>query len=436
MSPFIAALPMYDWPERRDEVDAEWAVIRDRLRADGIDAPEFLVRRNGDMASVPGGIRDLQGKVTAPDPATLPPDQLDLATLWRHPSLLFSQACWGPMIQEQLFVEATPLDQPDYSGFPGGSGTRYSSAIVMRREPGGAGDVPPPADGRALLPFDRIRGRRLAYNEAHSWSGALGLQAEFGMADLPALRLADHLATGGHRLSIRAVAEGRADFAAIDCRTWDLARRFEPAAAELEVVGWTRLNMGLPFISSSTLRSLHPRIRRALNGPRDAAALRQRLLASGIAREDEIVGASDAQIAPIEARVGPLPRSYRSILALIGNGAGTLLGDDVELYMPQLGALNARSRDGYFASVEAGVGHEPLPDNAFFISGQEGVYESFVLADGSQDCAVWAYAEHFAWLDTYHDSVWGWIMEIVRDREFALALGPIRPRVPGALPNP
>ena len=50
---FIAALPMYDWPERRAEVDAEWTVLRDRLRAQGIAAPEELTRRNADMPAVP-----------------------------------------------------------------------------------------------------------------------------------------------------------------------------------------------------------------------------------------------------------------------------------------------------------------------------------------------------------------------------------------------
>jgi hypothetical protein len=44
MSTFIAALPMYDWPERRAEVDAEWVAIRDLLRAAGVEAPEVLTR--------------------------------------------------------------------------------------------------------------------------------------------------------------------------------------------------------------------------------------------------------------------------------------------------------------------------------------------------------------------------------------------------------
>ena len=46
-----------------------------------------------------------------------------------------------------------------------------------------------------------------------------------------------------------AVADGRADLAAIDCRSWALAQRFEDAAASLTVVGWTALRPGLPYIT-------------------------------------------------------------------------------------------------------------------------------------------------------------------------------------------
>ncbi|RVA66044.1 phosphate ABC transporter substrate-binding protein, partial [Mesorhizobium sp. M7A.F.Ca.CA.001.08.1.1] len=97
MSELVAALPMYDWPEVRDEVDAQWVLLRDAFRQKGIDAPEAIVRRNGDLPPVPGGIRDAAGALIAPDPATLPPDELDFHRLWLHPLLLFAQTCWGPM---------------------------------------------------------------------------------------------------------------------------------------------------------------------------------------------------------------------------------------------------------------------------------------------------------------------------------------------------
>ena len=59
MTDFIAALPMYDWPETRAAVDGEWARLRDALHERGIDAPERLARLNADLPPVPGGIRDV-----------------------------------------------------------------------------------------------------------------------------------------------------------------------------------------------------------------------------------------------------------------------------------------------------------------------------------------------------------------------------------------
>ena len=93
---------MYDWPERRAEVDAEWAVIRDRLRAGGVDAPQQLSR-----------------------------DIEEGMALWRRPDLLFAQTCWGPM-ELGLAEHVQVVGQPSYDGIEGGEGEFYSSAIVMR----------------------------------------------------------------------------------------------------------------------------------------------------------------------------------------------------------------------------------------------------------------------------------------------------------------
>jgi ABC-type phosphate/phosphonate transport system substrate-binding protein len=249
MSAFIAALPMYDWPECRDEVDALWAQLCLDFAAVGIDAPRDLVRRNADMPAVPGGIRDDAGRIIAPDPATLPPGELDLGTVWRHPALLFAQTCWGPMglgLQSQVTV----VGQPDYSGFEGGAGEAYSSAMLMRRSETASGNVPPPCDGRALIPVERLRGQRFAYNGEDSMSGLIALTRDLAdLGETPDL-FSQRVETGGHRASVVAVAEGRADVCTIDCRSWALARRFEPRSADVAVVGWTARRPGLPYISA------------------------------------------------------------------------------------------------------------------------------------------------------------------------------------------
>ncbi|RCS25151.1 phosphate ABC transporter substrate-binding protein [Phyllobacterium salinisoli] len=241
---------MYDWLELRDETDARWAAMRDGLRRRDIDAPEHLTRRNGDMPAVPGSIRDGQGNIIAADPENLPPDEFDLSVLWRHPDLLVSEACWGPM-EMGLSSHVTVIGQIDYDDIAGGSGELYSSVIVAHRGEGRR--IPPPAAGRAHLPTGFFRGKRFAFNEDESLSGYLALKRDLEAMGMSLAIFSEKVKTGAHRASIRAVAEGKADVAAIDCKSWALAQRVEPAAAELHAIGWTAQRKGLPLIRSRNL---------------------------------------------------------------------------------------------------------------------------------------------------------------------------------------
>jgi ABC-type phosphate/phosphonate transport system substrate-binding protein len=243
----IAALPMYDWPERRAEVDAQWQAMRDRLRTRGFDAPDYLVRRNADLPAVPGGIQNASGEIIAPDPATLPPDEFDLHTLWHHPALLIAQTCWGPMeLGLERYVHV--VGQDDYSGVEGGNGEDYSSVLVMRR--GEAQAVAAPASGVPMLPLSVMRGKRLAFNSHDSMSGYLMLKRDLQVQGETLGMFISHEETGGHRKSIQAVAMGHADIAAIDCKSWELAQRHDEAASALIAVGWTGRRKGLPFVSA------------------------------------------------------------------------------------------------------------------------------------------------------------------------------------------
>ncbi|QKC83364.1 PhnD/SsuA/transferrin family substrate-binding protein [Mesorhizobium sp. NZP2077] len=249
MSELIAALPMYDWPEVRGEVDAQWARLRDAFRQKGLDAPQTIVRRNGDLPPVPGGIRDAKGALIAPDPATLPPDELDFHRLWLHPALLFAQTCWGPM-ELGLSRHVQVVGQPSYDAYEGGQGELYSSALVMRA--GEGPEVRSPSDGSAVIPLDLIRGKRFTLNSLDSMSGIIALTRDLEAQGESLNIFSSCSESGGHRGSIVAVAEGRADVAAIDCESWALAQRFEPAARKVAVVGWTARRKGLPFITAST----------------------------------------------------------------------------------------------------------------------------------------------------------------------------------------
>lgn len=252
MKHFVAALPMYDWLETRAEVDAQWSAIRNRFRALGIDAPERLTRRNADLPPVPGGIRDGAGRVIAPDPATLPPDELDLATLWRHPRLLLSQSCWGPLETTGLVADVTVVGQPDYSDVEGGMGGFYTSVVLMRQAVGPPERLPG-GEGEAVLPVESLRGLRLAFNSPDSMSGLLALQRDLQALGEGLDLFAERIECGSHRAAALAVAGGRADVAALDCRSWALFKRFCPEAEKLTPVGWTRLRKGLPYVCAASL---------------------------------------------------------------------------------------------------------------------------------------------------------------------------------------
>lgn len=77
---------------------------------------------------------------------------------------------------------------------------------------------------------------------------------------------ADVVETGGHALSVAAVAEGRSDIAAIDCVSYALlARGAAQLVAATKIVGETPLSPALPFIASRALpQPTRDAVRRAL----------------------------------------------------------------------------------------------------------------------------------------------------------------------------
>ncbi|SHI59999.1 phosphate/phosphite/phosphonate ABC transporter substrate-binding protein [Wenxinia saemankumensis] len=198
----FAAFPMYDRPETAAAHDALWADLRDRLRQAGIDAPEALDR---DVPYMDG---------------------------WARDDLLVGQICNLPL--RALHCERlTVLGCGDY-GLPDCPPGHYHSVLVVRHD-----DPARTAEEAA--------GHRLAYNDPMSCSG---WGAVWTWAESRGLRLAPHLETGAHADSLAAVAEGRADLAAIDSITWAMLRRWDPAAREVRVVGRTGTSPGQSFVTA------------------------------------------------------------------------------------------------------------------------------------------------------------------------------------------
>lgn len=200
----IAALGMYEMAGMAAANDRLWAAIRDGLRARGLPAPEALTRGEG-----------------AYWPA------------WTAPDLVLAQTCGFPY-RARLHGQVTLIGTPDY-GLPDCPPGHYCSVFVARRDDPRAG----------LAAFDGVA---LAYNEALSQSGWAAPQTH--AAGL-GLRFPAGLQTGGHRLSVAAVAAGRADLAAIDALTWELLRARGGEAARLREVARTAPTPGLPLIAAT-----------------------------------------------------------------------------------------------------------------------------------------------------------------------------------------
>ncbi len=197
---------MYDLPELRAPTDALWSFIAAELRHAGHDAPAALTR------GVP------------------------LEDMWRDPALLLSQTCGYPLIKTHA-QHVTLLATPCYDA-PGCHGAEYSSAIVVR------------ADEDATRLSD-MRGRRCAVNDMSSNSGMNVLRAAIAPLARGGRFFAETVVTRAHSASVRAVADGRADVAAIDCVTWAHLQTLRPAeTGSLRVLCWSASSPGLPLITS------------------------------------------------------------------------------------------------------------------------------------------------------------------------------------------
>jgi ABC-type phosphate/phosphonate transport system substrate-binding protein len=225
---WLATLPMYDWPETCAETDARWAVLREALRGEGFDPPERLSR---------------------------PHDPFDA---WTAPDLLIGETCTFPLatsLSGKVRYVATPV----HKVLGCGRGT-YRSVIVRRKTV----SVEPPASPDPLIDPDILSGS-FAANMPDSLSGYVAIQHDCAALDIDAPVEDEVVWTGSHRASIRAVASGDADFAAIDCVTWAIALRHEPAAANLAVAGWTASRPALPLITSLAIdEDALRRMRRAI----------------------------------------------------------------------------------------------------------------------------------------------------------------------------
>ena len=265
----VAALPMYDFEELRPATDALWSAIAARLTARGVDTPGELTRG------------------------------LPLHELWTDPCLLLAQSCGYPLVtslKDRVILVATPCYRAE-----GCEGAAYRSAIVVRSDD--------PAGTLADL-----RGRRAAVNDAASNSGMNLLRHAIVPFAAGKRFFGGIVWTGAHAASLRMVAEGGADVAAIDCVTWAYLQDLRSSAVRgLRVLGWTAATPGLPLVTSvhtdpATLDALRAALHDVTRDP-SLAPVRATLRLAGFA------------VLP--------PGAYDAVLELerLADRAGVLLGE-------------------------------------------------------------------------------------------------------------
>lgn len=93
--------------------------------------------------------------------------------------------------------------------------------------------------------------KRVAINSENSNSGMNVLRYAISQLTSTDTFFCERILTGGHKQSMTAIAEGRADLAAIDVVTYALINAIDPELCrQLKIVGQSEFTTGLPFISA------------------------------------------------------------------------------------------------------------------------------------------------------------------------------------------
>lgn len=194
----IASLPMYDLPSCQAANDRLWQAFIEHYGA----GPDALTRG------------------------------ADPWQVWQAPDLLLAQTCGLPY-RAKLYGNVRLVASPDHglSDCPAGY---YFSHLIRRR-----------GDARGLAELSQ---GIMAYNEGLSqsgWAAPLGHLATKGLAPTRVFQ------TGAHVDSVRAVATGKADYAAIDAVTLGLlAREDGDLVALIDPFDRTTPTPALPFITA------------------------------------------------------------------------------------------------------------------------------------------------------------------------------------------
>ena len=260
----IVALPMYDEGRASAANDALWRIWAQVLGARGLCVPKSLDRSRG----------------------------VDL--IWKDPALLMAQTCSLPYVG---FLEGSVriFAVPQYSVSGCGEAT-YRSVILVQ------GNLP----GEDLSEF---AGATVAVNGPHSQSGHTTLMMELERRGLPIPFFDRALISGSHSASIRLLAEGAADIAAIDCVSFaHFQRDGGPDVARVRVIGQTPAAPAPPYITSCSREPsidaiLYESLCETIADPK-ARHAREALFLDGVVAPNEVIHAGMEAVRSAGCRAG------------------------------------------------------------------------------------------------------------------------------------
>ena len=207
----IAGLPMYDRPELFEAHNKFWQLVHKQI----VGSPEILSRN---MSSW---------------------------DLWTSPKLFLAQTCSSPY-RERLHKITTYVGTADY-GLPNCPPGYYNSLIISRKG----------------YEISELKNCTFGYNEKISHSGWTAPMAHFRKFNITPKFLKK---TGSHRASVKSVASGKIDFAAIDAQSWRFIKKYDKFAVKIRVLDHTNPTPGLPLITSQSglKENLFQAIRKAI----------------------------------------------------------------------------------------------------------------------------------------------------------------------------
>jgi len=155
--------------------------------------------------------------------------------LLRDPRLLIGHTCGYPLMT-RLGDALVPFCVPVFDA-PGTDGRLYRSRFIV------------PADS-PIEHLRQCRGLVLAINNRNSNSNINMLHHALARLDARPDFFSEVLLTGGHLQSLEAVADNRAQLAAIDCVSFQLIAELYPQrAAAVRVIGDSEPTCGLPLVT-------------------------------------------------------------------------------------------------------------------------------------------------------------------------------------------